>query len=72
MIKESDLLTITELSQYLRVHPATIYRLLRHGRIPGFRVGGALAFQQDRHRKMGTHTEGLNRLRNFSACRPFA
>jgi excisionase family DNA binding protein len=46
MIKESDLLTIAELSQHLRVHPTTIYRLLRHGRIPGFRVGSAWRFNK--------------------------
>jgi excisionase family DNA binding protein len=41
-----DILTITELSAHLRVHPTTIYRLLREGRIPGFRVGSAWRFSR--------------------------
>ena len=34
----STILTVRELSEYLRVHPTTIYRLLRTKQIPGFRV----------------------------------
>jgi excisionase family DNA binding protein len=32
------ILTVAEVARYLRVHPTTIYRLLRQNRIPGFRV----------------------------------
>jgi excisionase family DNA binding protein len=39
MASGNDIFTIKELSEYLRVHPTTIYRLLREGRLPGFRVG---------------------------------
>ncbi|MHB8382226.1 MAG: helix-turn-helix domain-containing protein [Candidatus Binataceae bacterium] len=46
MAGESDILTIGELSRHLRVHPTTIYRLLRQGRIPGFRVGSAWRFNK--------------------------
>jgi excisionase family DNA binding protein len=41
-----DLLTIKELSDHLRVHPTTIYRLLRQGRLPGFRVGSNWRFNR--------------------------
>jgi excisionase family DNA binding protein len=41
-----EILTISELSAHLRVHPTTIYRLLREGRIPGFRVGSAWRFSR--------------------------
>jgi excisionase family DNA binding protein len=41
-----EILTIGELSAHLRVHPTTIYRLLREGRIPGFRVGSAWRFSR--------------------------
>jgi excisionase family DNA binding protein len=46
MISDEEILTITELSVHLRVHPTTIYRLLREGRIPGFRVGSAWRFSR--------------------------
>jgi excisionase family DNA binding protein len=46
MAQNDDILTITELSAHLRVHPTTIYRLLRLGRIPGFRVGSAWRFSR--------------------------
>lgn len=32
-------MTVKELSEYLRVHPSTIYKLLRRGELPGFRIG---------------------------------
>jgi excisionase family DNA binding protein len=32
-------MTVRELSSYLRVHPSTIYKLLRRGELPGFRIG---------------------------------
>ncbi len=46
MASEEEILTISELSAHLRVHPTTIYRLLREGRIPGFRVGSAWRFNR--------------------------
>jgi excisionase family DNA binding protein len=46
MPSDEDILTIAELSEHLRVHPTTIYRLLREGRIPGFRVGSAWRFSR--------------------------
>jgi excisionase family DNA binding protein len=46
MASAEEILTISELSQHLRVHPTTIYRLLREGRIPGFRVGSAWRFSR--------------------------
>jgi excisionase family DNA binding protein len=46
MPAEEEILTISELSTHLRVHPTTIYRLLREGRIPGFRVGSAWRFSR--------------------------
>ncbi len=41
-----DIFTIRELSDHLRVHPTTIYRLLRQGRLPGFRVGSNWRFNR--------------------------
>jgi excisionase family DNA binding protein len=41
------ILTVQELSEYLRVHPTTIYRLLRTKQIPGFRVGSDWRFNTE-------------------------
>ena len=43
----SDILTVDELSAYLHVHRTTIYRLLKHGKLPGFRVGSDWRFNLD-------------------------
>ena len=32
-------MTVKELSDYLQVHPSTVYKLLRRGELPGFRIG---------------------------------
>jgi excisionase family DNA binding protein len=45
-IARDDIFTIKELSDHLRVHPTTIYRLLRQGRLPGFRVGSNWRFNR--------------------------
>jgi excisionase family DNA binding protein len=42
-----QILTIQEVSEYLRVHRDTIYRLLRLKQIPGFRVGSDWRFDID-------------------------
>jgi len=41
-----SILTVHELADYLRVHRATIYRLLKENRIPAFRVGSDWRFSQ--------------------------
>jgi excisionase family DNA binding protein len=38
-------MTVREVSDYLRVHPATIYRLLKRNQIPAFRVGADWRFE---------------------------
>ena len=39
MAGDQDILTVKELCDLLRVHPATVYKMARKGKIPGFRVG---------------------------------
>lgn len=46
MAANEQVFTIKELSEHLRVHPTTIYRLLRQGRLPGFRVGSNWRFNR--------------------------
>ena len=39
-------MNIKEVSQYLDVHPATIYKYVRSGKIPGFKIGSDWRFQK--------------------------
>jgi excisionase family DNA binding protein len=47
MASQDKIYTIKELSDRLRVHPTTIYRLLRRGELPAFRVGSNWRFSRD-------------------------
>ena len=40
----SKVLTVQEVSTYLRVHPSTIYRMLKKNLLPAFRVGSDWRF----------------------------
>jgi excisionase family DNA binding protein len=37
-------MTVKEIAAYLRVHPSTIYKLLRIGELPGFRIASEWRF----------------------------
>jgi len=41
---KSRVLTVQEVSNYLRVHPSTIYRMLKKNQLPAFRVGSDWRF----------------------------
>ena len=38
------IMTAPEVAQYLRIHKTTVYKLLREGKLPGFRVGSDYRF----------------------------
>jgi excisionase family DNA binding protein len=44
MLVDAKVLTVGELSDYLRVHRSTIYRLLKKGQLPGFKIGSDWRF----------------------------
>jgi excisionase family DNA binding protein len=44
---QASIMTVRELAEYLRVHSLTIYRLLRHGTLPAFRVGSDWRFSRE-------------------------
>jgi excisionase family DNA binding protein len=41
------ILTISEVAQLLKVHPITVYRLIKQGKLPYFRIGRVLRFDAD-------------------------
>jgi excisionase family DNA binding protein len=47
MASDDEILTVKELGEILQVHPSTIYKLTRLGKIPAFRVGSDWRFRKD-------------------------
>ena len=43
-LEDVRVLTVTEVCDYLRVHRSTIYRLLKRGDLPAFRIGSDWRF----------------------------
>jgi excisionase family DNA binding protein len=43
-LEDVRVLTVTEVCDYLRVHRSTIYRLLKRGELPAFRIGSDWRF----------------------------
>ena len=40
----AKVITVNELAEYLRVHRTTLYRLLKKGQLPGFKIGSDWRF----------------------------
>ncbi len=43
---KSDIMTIKEVAEYLKLNEKTAYRLAAEGKVPGFKVGGAWRFHK--------------------------
>lgn len=43
---DTDIMTIREVAEYLKLTEKTAYRLAADGTIPGFKVGGAWRFRK--------------------------
>ncbi len=60
---EEAILTVSEVSKYLSLHQSKVYRLLKSGEIPGFRVGSDWRFNKqeiDRWRSGLQPTDGVS------------
>ena len=47
-----EIMTLREASEYLRIHPITLYRLRKEKKVKSFKVGGQYRFMRE-------HLEGL-------------
>jgi excisionase family DNA binding protein len=47
MADNHNILTVKEICEILRIHPSTVYKLIRQGKIPGFRIGSEWRFRKD-------------------------
>jgi excisionase family DNA binding protein len=65
------LLTVEDVSQYLGLHPQTVYRRARQGKIPSVRILGSLRFKRDDIEKLidrGTVYSPFDFLPKFEVC----
>ena len=58
---QNNVMTTVEIAQFLRVHPTTIYRLIRKRQLPVFRVGSEWRCMRER----------LEQWTQTTACAPF-
>ncbi|MGA2409508.1 MAG: helix-turn-helix domain-containing protein [Candidatus Binataceae bacterium] len=66
----ASVLTLEEVAGYLRVHPSTIYRLLKKKKLPAFKVGSDWRFNLesiDRWREQAENGEGAEFVTNGKA-----
>jgi excisionase family DNA binding protein len=56
----ATVMTLEEVAIFLRVHPSTVYRLLRQNRIPAFKMGSDWRFNQESIERWIAEREGEN------------
>ena len=39
MVKEKEIMTAKEVAEYLSIHPLTVHKYAREGKIPAFKIG---------------------------------
>ena len=47
LMNEHEVMTVRDLAAYLQVHASTIYRLLKRGQLPAFKVGRDWRFNRE-------------------------
>lgn len=60
----ASVMTLEEVANYLRVHPSTIYRLLKKRQLPAFKVGSDWRFNQESIDRWRAAAEGGVRISN--------
>ena len=46
--KPDPIMTVQEVSEYLKLADSTVYKLAREGKLPGQKIGGTWRFSRDR------------------------
>lgn len=59
---DTDIMTIREVAEYLKVTEKTTYRLAAEGSVPGFKVGGSWRFRRSEIEKWIKIQEAEKRL----------
>jgi excisionase family DNA binding protein len=68
----SSILTLQGLAEYLKVHPSTIYRLLKKKQLPAFKIGRDWRFNRESIDRWRADAEANNsELKTFRPTPPF-
>jgi excisionase family DNA binding protein len=62
----ASVLTLEEVAGYLRVHPSTIYRLLKKKKLPAFKVGSDWRFNLESIDRWRAQAENGDELIEFA------
>ena len=46
--ESSQIMTVEEVAEFLKLSKITIYKLVKKGQLPGFRVGNSWRFRKDK------------------------
>ena len=57
-----ETLTPNEISKMLKIHPFTVTRLAREGKLPGFKVGGIWRFRKDQFERWIVQQSGQREI----------
>ncbi len=64
MAKIKEIMTVKEVAEFLGVHPMTIYKYVRQGKIPGFKIGADWRFNKMSIEKWMVEKEGMNNIKS--------
>ena len=65
-MRQIETFTPNEIARILKLHPFTVARLAREGKLPAFKVGGVWRFQKDRFEQwIETRTNGDHRSKKY-------
>jgi excisionase family DNA binding protein len=59
---EQQFLSIEEVAKRLELNSSTVYRLVREGQLPGFKIGGQWRFSEKALEEWATNQVNLKRL----------
>ncbi|MDO8602558.1 MAG: helix-turn-helix domain-containing protein [Candidatus Omnitrophota bacterium] len=60
MTKAKQVMTVKEIAEYLGVHPMTIYKYVKDGKIPAFKIGTSWRIRRDSIKKWMDENEYKN------------
>ena len=60
----AEVMTVSEVAQYLRVNPQTVYRKAKAGELPVVRIGRVIRFRKS---ELDAWLNGLNRTNPLSS-----